>query len=60
METIEMKYTCEFDGETRKIKAVKYNEDGLHDTDICEMFMDFMQSVGFSEQNIWNYFGEGN
>ena len=58
METIEMKYTFDADGETRKIKAVKCDEDGLHDTDICEMFMDFMQSVGFSEQNVLKYFGD--
>lgn len=56
METIEMKYTFNADGDTRKIKVAKYDEDGLHDANVCEMFMDFMQSVGFSEENILKYF----
>lgn len=32
------------------------NGEGLRDDDICEMFLDFMRSAGFSEQNIFKYF----
>jgi hypothetical protein len=31
---------------------------GLHDYEICEMFVDFMRSAGFSEDNIVKYFRE--
>ena len=56
METIEFKY-CYKDGEEAKeIHVCKKNEDGLHDYDVCEMFLDFMQSVGFSEENVFKYF----
>ena len=34
------------------------NGEGLRDYDICEMFLDFMCSVGFSEQNIFKYFNK--
>ena len=46
----------EFDIDNKKIVVEKALETGLHDYDICEMFEDFMRSVGFSESNVWNYF----
>ena len=56
METVEFKY-CYKDGEeTKEIHICKKNEAGLHDYDVCEMFLDFMQSVGFSEENVFKYF----
>lgn len=57
MEMIEFKY-CFKDGddEVKEIKICKRNEEGLHDYDVCEAFMDFMQSVGFSEENVFKYF----
>ena len=59
MECIEFRY-CFKDGDTecREIKDIKRNEDGLHDWEVCEMFLDFMRSVGFSEKNIYKYFSE--
>lgn len=59
MEQIEFKYCFkEGDSEVKEINIVKKNEDGLHDYDVCEMFLDFMRSVGFSEENVMKYFGE--
>ena len=56
METVEFKY-CYKDGEeVKEIHICKENEDGFHDYDVCEMFLDFMQSVGFSEENVFKYF----
>ena len=59
MERIEFNYSYhDEDGEEKMITASKRNEDGLHDYDICEMFLDFMNSVGFSEENVFRYFNE--
>ena len=58
MECIEMKYCFNDNGEVKEIKLCKKNEDGLHDYEVCEMFEDFMRSVGFSEENIVKYFQE--
>ena len=58
MEYIEFKYTFEENGETKELKLSKCNENGIHDYDICEMFLDFMKSVGFSEENVFRYFEE--
>ena len=59
MERIEINYVFRDDPEEEKIVTVsKRSETGLHDYEVCEMFMDFMRSVGFSEENIINYFKE--
>ena len=58
MEHIEFKYCFEEDGEVKEVKVIKEKEEGLHDYDVCEMFLDFMQSVGFSEENVFKYFNE--
>ena len=59
MERIEFSYSFHgTDGEEKIITVSKRDEDGLHDPDVCEMFMDFMRSVGFSEQNVFDYFRE--
>jgi hypothetical protein len=59
MERIEFNYVFrDGDNEEKLITVSKREEDGLRDYDICEMFMDFMRSVGFSEVNIHNYFNE--
>ena len=58
MENIEFKYCYKDDDEAKEIHVCKKNEDGLHDYDVCEMFLDFMRSVGFSEENIFKYFQE--
>lgn len=59
MERIEFNYSFhDTDGEEKIITTSKRDEDGLHDYDVCEIFMDFMRSVGFSEENVMNYFKE--
>ncbi len=59
MERIEFNYSYrDENGEEKMVTVSKLNEDGLHDVDICEMFVDFMNSVGFSENNIFKYFQE--
>lgn len=59
MERIELNYCYRDENDEEKIVTVsKRNEDGLHDYDVCEMFVDFMNSVGFSEENVFRYFNE--
>ena len=58
MENIEFRYCFKNDGEIKEINVGKKAEDGLHDYEVCEMFLDFMRSVGFSEENIYKYFQE--
>ena len=58
MEEIKFKYVFRNeDGEEKEVTLSKH-EDGLQDDDICEMFLDFMRSVGFSEENVFKYFRE--
>lgn len=56
MENIEFRYCFKDDNEAKEINACKKAEDGLHDYEVCEIFLDFMMSVGFSEQNVRDYF----
>ena len=58
METITFTYEFENDGDKKEVTLSKTNPTGVHDYDICEMFLDFMRSVGFSEENIFKYFQE--
>ena len=58
MEMIEFKYCYKEDGEVKEVNVCKKDENGLHDYEVCEMFLDFMRSVGFSEENICKYFNE--
>ena len=59
MERIELNYCYRDENDEEKIVTIsKRNEDGLHDYDVCEMFVDFMNSVGFSEENVFRYFNE--
>lgn len=58
METIKLTYN--FDGssigETKNITLTKTDEHGIHDYEVCELFMDFMKSAGYSEENIIKWF----
>ena len=58
MERIEFTYVFDEDGEEKTVRHCKRDENGVHDYDICEMFLDFMRSVGFSEENVFKYFNE--
>lgn len=44
--------------DSKHIVMRKGNDLGVHADEICEMFVDFMRSAGFSEQNIYDYFKE--
>lgn len=58
METIEFKYCFKDGTDVKEVRVHKSDEDGLHDYEICDMFIDFMRSVGYSEENIYRYFNE--
>ena len=59
MERIEFNYVFrDEDNEEKMVTASKREECGLHDYDVCELFLDFIRSVGFSESNVINYFKE--
>jgi hypothetical protein len=47
-------------GTEHNVRSSRHDKDdcGLQCSDICEMFVDFMTSAGFSEQSIWDYFRE--
>ena len=56
-ERIELKYTFkdEDNGEEHTITASKVS-DSIKDYELCDMFMQFIRSVGYSEHNIYKYF----
>ena len=58
MEGIEFKYSFKDGNEAKEIYVNKKDETGIHDYEVCDMFLDFMRSVGFSEENISKYFNE--
>ena len=59
METIKFTYAFDDgDNDEKTVLLKKSDEDGIHDYDICEMFIDFMNAVGFSEENVFKYFSE--
>ncbi len=57
MENIEFKYRFKDEDETDEIRVNK-KMDVIHDYDLCEMFMDFVRSIGYSEENVLKYFRE--
>ena len=42
--------------DTKKIVVNREAENGLSDSAVCEMFLDFMNSIGYSEENVFGYF----
>jgi hypothetical protein len=59
MERINFTYWFEDDdGEEHMISCSKkdQHDEGIKDNEVCAMFAEFMRSIGFSEQNVWNYF----
>lgn len=45
------------DGTEHQVRNCK-RRDGIRADELCEMFVDFMVSAGYSEQNIYDYFNE--
>ena len=58
MENIEFRYCFKDGDEAKEINVCKKAENGLHDYEVCEIFLDFMRSVGYAEENIFKYFQE--
>lgn len=59
MEGIEFKYYFhDEDGKECKEIFTDLKDNCLHDYEVCEKFLDFMRSIGFSEANVLNYFRE--
>jgi hypothetical protein len=59
MERIEFSYVFrDGDEDEKMVTTAKRDENGLCATDVCEMFLDFMKSVGFSEKNVFDFFKE--
>ena len=59
MEHIEFSYCFhdQDDGTMHEVRNSK-RKDCITADELCEMFVDFMASAGYSEQNIWDYFNE--
>ena len=45
------------DGTEHQVRNYK-RKDCISADELCEMFVDFMVSAGYSEQNIWDYFSQ--
>lgn len=61
MEQIEFRYVLtDGENESKEVRTFKKGEDGLLDHEVCEMFLDFMNSVGFSEDNVFRFFNPFN
>ena len=45
------------DGTEHQVRNCK-RKDCIGADELCEMFVDFMESAGYSKQNIWDYFNE--
>ena len=60
MENIEFRYCFKEDDEVKEFNFCKKAENGLHDYEVCEIFLDFMNSVGFSQENVFKYFNDDN
>ena len=60
METIRFwyRFSDEENDNECKIVEVSKETDGLPCHAVCEMFMDFMESCGYAEENIRKYFRE--
>ena len=43
------------DGFKHEVRSAKSKE-CIGADEVCEMFLDFMRSAGYSEQNVWDYF----
>ena len=45
------------DGSTHFVRSSK-ERDSIRADELCEMFLDFMKSAGYSEDNVFDYFSE--
>ena len=52
-------FTNDEGDDEKRVFVRKQDKYGLNSNDLCEAFVDFMESAGFSVDNIYNYFSEG-
>ena len=57
MEMIEFNY-CFKDGDNdaKQVRFEKRGENGIADYEVCTAFLEFMESVGYSIDNIYKFF----
>jgi len=55
--TFSYEFVDKDDGTTHEVRCAKKG-DSLNASAICEMFLDFMRSAGYSEKNVWEYFSQ--
>ena len=55
--TFSYEFVDKDDGSMHEVRCAKKRE-CIQANELCEMFVDFMRSAGYSEQNIWDYFSE--
>ncbi len=46
------------DGTMHEVRSAK-KKDAITASELCEMFVDFMASAGYSVENVFNYFENG-
>jgi len=57
MEKVCFMYSFKDEGHSeRKVNMFQGEEDGIYCDDVCELFLDFMKSVGYSEDNVREFF----
>lgn len=58
MEKVHFVYDFNYDGNRKSVSwtAEDKADEGLNCSKVCEAFLDFMRSIGFSEDNIFSYF----
>ena len=58
-EEVRFSYTfCDKDDGMMHTVTNSKTKECIHADELCEMFLDFMRSAGYSEQNVFDYFGE--
>lgn len=59
-ESIEFNYVYRDDNtdDCKEIRIIKHNKDSLTCEEICEAFVDFMETAGFSINNVYGFFEE--
>ena len=59
-ETVEFSYwfTDEHGNDEKRVIVRKQSAEGLDTNTLCEAFEDFMESAGFSVDNVYDYFND--
>lgn len=59
-ESVEFNYVYrdDDDEDCKEIRVIKRHKDSLTCEELCEAFVDFMESAGFSISNVYEFFEE--